>query len=101
MTLRNPSTAPLILVGADSPDYDSVMLHQSIRNGATAKMKMADALLLPPAQTVLFEPGGYHFMLSAVRHPIVPGATVTLRLRFADGRTQSVAMPVSPATRTK
>jgi len=99
MTLENTTDAPIDLVGADSPDYGSVMLHRSVNNGATSTMMMTDKLALPPHRVVAISPGDYHFMLSDATHPIAPGATVQLTLHFSDGSHLKTPLPVSPPTR--
>lgn len=99
MTLENSADAPVDLVGADSPDYQSVMLHRSVNNGATSTMIMTDKLALPPHRSLAISPGNYHFMLSDATHPIAPGASVQLTLHFSDGSQLTTRLPVSPPTR--
>jgi copper(I)-binding protein len=100
MTLVNTSDKPIDLVEASSPDYGDVMLHQTVSNGSTSTMQMADKLPLPPHEKVKISPGGYHFMLSDPTRAIAPGATVQLQLRFSDGEVLKTSLPVSPPTRT-
>lgn len=98
LTLTNRGDQPLDLVSASSPDFGSVMLHQSISNGSTQRMVMVDKLTIPAHGTVAIAPGGYHLMLMAATHPIAPGATVQIILKFSNGATLAAALPVRPPT---
>ena len=100
MTLTNTSDNAIDRVESSSPDYGDVMLHQTVSNGSTSTMQMADKLPLPPHEKVKIAPGGYHFMLSDPTRAIAPGATVQLQLRFSDGEVVKTSLPVSPPTRT-
>jgi copper(I)-binding protein len=55
-------------------------------SGATT-MRPVKALPLPAGQTVKLAPGGLHLMLFDVDTKVTPGASVPLRVMFADGRT--------------
>ncbi|MGI4983791.1 MAG: copper chaperone PCu(A)C [Janthinobacterium lividum] len=101
MVLENTGAQPLDLVAIASPDYTDVMLHRTVRNGATTTMEMTPALTLPPHEKVAIAPGGYHLMLEKPTRPIAPGATVQLELRFANGATARITVPVSAPTRTQ
>lgn len=55
-------------------------------SGATT-MHPVKALPLPAGQTVKLAPGGLHLMLFDVDAKVAPGASVPLRVEFADGHT--------------
>ena len=94
-TLTNRGDRDVRLTGADSPDYASVMLHRSLPN--SGQMEMVEAVAIAPGKSFALAPGGYHLMLESPRHPIAPGATITLRFEFADGTTSTALVPVRPA----
>jgi copper(I)-binding protein len=68
-------------------------------SGATT-MRPVKALPLPAGQTVKLAPGGLHLMLFEVDAKVAPGASVPLRVEFADGRkleTQAKAVAAGDA----
>lgn len=98
VTLKNDGDQPVELVQMSSPDYGSVMLHQTVSNGSTQKMVMVDKLTVPAHGSVSAAPGGYHLMLEAPKHKIAPGDTVHVNLQFSDGTTLDTPFAVkSPA----
>jgi copper(I)-binding protein len=78
-TMKMDAPAP----GAPDPAGHEAMAGMS---GATT-MRPVQALALPAGQTVKLAPGGLHLMLFDVDAKVTPGATVPLRVEFADGRT--------------
>lgn len=98
LTIKNNGDKAVDLNDASSPDYGSVMLHQTVANGSTSKMEMVDKVTVPAHGALNVAPGGYHFMLEGAKHPIKPGDTVKLKLRFSDGTALDTTLPVkSPA----
>lgn len=96
-TIRNDGDKPVELTGAGSPDYAMAMLHRSVQKNGTDTMEMVDVLEVPAHGEVKLAPGGYHLMLMDARHPIKPGDTVHVSLRFNDGETVQATWPVRPA----
>jgi len=102
MTVTNRRSGPITLIGASSPDYGEVMLHQTVHTHDHDTMTAVTALTIPAGATVRMAPGaadGYHWMLMRPSHPIAVGQQVSLRLRLADGQTIVVLMTVGPPTR--
>lgn len=97
LTITNNGDQPIDLLGASSPDFGSVMLHQSVSNGSTERMMMVDKLTIPAHGKVDISPGGYHLMLMSATHPIAPGTTVEVVLKFSNGKTLATTLPVRPA----
>ncbi|HTI19027.1 MAG TPA: copper chaperone PCu(A)C [Trinickia sp.] len=98
MTIHNNGDKPVDLTDASSPDYGSVMLHETITNGSTSTMEMVDKVTVPAHGIVNVTPGGYHFMLEEAKHKIAPGDTIKLKLQFSDGTTLDTLLTVkSPA----
>ncbi|MEX3955134.1 copper chaperone PCu(A)C [Trinickia sp. EG282A] len=85
VTITNPGDKPVDLTAASSPDYGSVMLHETVSNGSTSQMQMVDKATVPAHGALKIAPGGYHFMLEQARHKVAPGDTVRLKLQFSDG----------------
>lgn len=95
--MSNASGRSVKLVGAESPAFEQVTVHQSIQKNGMTSMKPVPQLELAPGETVEFAPGGYHLMLMARKNPIVFGDEVPVTLLFEDGKRLSVVFEaVSP-----
>ncbi|WP_158886131.1 copper chaperone PCu(A)C [Rhodanobacter sp. L36] len=97
VTLQNDSDRVVSLTGASSPAYTEVMLHQSSTTGGMSRMTMVDALPIPAHGNAVLAPAGYHLMLMKAVHPIKPGDTVKLALKFGDGSTAVIDFVARPA----
>jgi hypothetical protein len=86
-SLTSHASEPLRLVGATSPAFSDVMLHQSVEEAGMAHMVGVDAVTLAPGQSVAFSPGGYHLMLMDSKQTLHIGDEVPITLRFSDGQT--------------
>ena len=98
VTLRNNGDQPVTLTGATSASYGDVMLHHSSTEGGMSRMTMVMALPIPPHATQALAPAGYHLMLMQARHPVHPGDTVQVSLKFSDGSTLPVDFTARPAS---
>ncbi|MEJ2185512.1 MAG: copper chaperone PCu(A)C [Gemmatimonadota bacterium] len=94
MTLRNHGTAVARLVGATSPDADTVEIHQSTLQNGIARMRPVDSLDVQPGTAVRFKPGSYHLMLLRLNRSLAPGDTVGITLRFAVAPAIRLRVPV-------
>ena len=96
LTLRNPTTKPITIVGMESPLAEHVMIHETKTVGGQSQMRPHEQLVIAPGQTVKFEPGGLHVMLMGVTQPVAVGKSVPLVLLLADGTRMPVAAVVRP-----
>jgi copper(I)-binding protein len=91
--------ADATLVAVTTPAAARTELHETMKMAAPAgheampgmghgatTMRPLEALPLPAGQTVKLAPGSRHLMLFDMDAKVPPGASVPLRLRFADGR---------------
>ncbi|GAB3793222.1 copper chaperone PCu(A)C [Dyella agri] len=97
VVLHNDGDQPVSLTGASSPAYGEAMLHESSGAGGMNRMAMVDALTIPAHGTQALQPGGYHLMLMDAKHPVQPGDTVRVVLKFGDGGTLPVDFTARPA----
>lgn len=97
VTLENSGDQPVTLKGASSDAYANVMLHQSSNEGGMSRMAMVDSVIVPSHGTATLAPAGYHLMLMKSTHPIKPGETVRMNLKFADGSTLATNFVARPA----
>jgi periplasmic copper chaperone A len=85
MTVINTGAAARVLVGASSPDYGEVSIHQTrLRNGMN-EMVPVQSIELKPHSPLRFGEGGYHLMLMQPKRFLKPGDRVLITLRFAHG----------------
>jgi copper(I)-binding protein len=98
VTLRNQGDEARQIIGVTATGYAMAHLHRSDEMNGMATMSAVDALEIAPGAAVTFEPGGLHIMLMHPSSSQVAGATVTLTLRFADGRTQEIEAKVTRIT---
>jgi copper(I)-binding protein len=93
-------TKDATLVAVTTPAAARTELHETMKMGAHAgheampgmasgatTMRPLESLPLPAGQTVKLAPGSRHLMLFDIDAEVTPGASVPLRLKFADGRT--------------
>ena len=97
LTLTNAGTVEQVLVGASSPDFAEISLHQTRRAQGVSGMLPIDSIILAPNVSVDFAQAGYHFMLMQPRHPLRPGERVSITLRFSSGQTIIVPFAVRGA----
>jgi copper(I)-binding protein len=94
MTLVNTGSAARVLIGASSPDYGEVGIHQTrIREGLN-EMTPVESVELRPHIPVRFAEGGYHLMLMQPRRSLRPGDRVLITLLFAVGPSIEVPFEV-------
>jgi copper(I)-binding protein len=94
LTIANGGGRPLILVGASSPAYADVSLHQTQTHGGAMQMLAVEQLSVAPHATLRFAASGYHFMLSGATQPIKPGDRVPITLKFADSPSVTLSFAV-------
>ena len=85
-TVRNPCEAPVRVVGASSPSFGSVELHETTRVDGVSRMRHLHALDVPAGGSVQLAPGGLHLMLMQPVAALQLGARVPVELELEDGR---------------
>lgn len=92
MTIVNDGDEAEHLLGAESPDFDTVELHESYEEDGVSKMRPVDAIEIPAGDTALLEPGGLHLMLFGAHEAVAAGEDFPLVLTFENAG--EVEMPV-------
>ena len=90
MVVENGGGASVTLVGATSPDAESVRLDRDIGG----QMQTAPGIVIPARGRMRLVPGSYHLMLIGLRKVLAAGDTVTLRLSFEPGSMLTVRAPL-------
>jgi copper(I)-binding protein len=85
MTVINTGSAARVLIGASSPDYGEIGMHQTRLRDGVNEMTPVASIELRPRIPVRFAEGGYHLMLLHPKRPLEPGDRVLITLRFARG----------------
>jgi copper(I)-binding protein len=85
MTVINTGAATRSLVGASSPDYGEVTMHQTRQRNGMNEMTQVESVELKPRIPVRFAEGGYHLMLMQPKRSLEPGDRVLITLRFVQG----------------
>lgn len=94
MTVRNSSGKTVVLQGARSPDFGSVMMHQTVMDKGMAKMQHQHAVSIAPGKSLVLRPGGYHLMLMQARKKFRFGEHTTIFLQFSGGQQKKVSFPI-------
>lgn len=92
LTLRNPGATPLALVSASMPEAAVVEFHQTLRDGDRMRMVREQPVVLPPGETLVFEPGGRHIMILGLADDLPDRVTLSFTLApIADPKADSKA----------
>ena len=94
LEIRNRGGDPDKLTGG-SADFATVEIHQMSMQGNVMKMQeLKDGLPIPAHADVKLAPGGYHIMLTGLKHPLVKGETAKLTLTFQRAGAVTVDVPI-------
>jgi copper(I)-binding protein len=91
---------PDSLIGASTPIAASAEAHETVNDNGIIKMRAITAVPIPPHEMVTFSPGGYHIMLTGLKHPLVAGQSFPLTLMFAHAAPVTVDVKVQAVRHT-
>jgi hypothetical protein len=94
MSISNRSASDRRLLQAESPVARSVELHTHVDDHGVMRMRQIAAIDIPAGGRAELRSGGQHVMLIGLRQPLRQGERVPLTLRFDDGSSQQLAVPV-------
>ena len=94
LTAENRGSAPVRIVGVETPVAGRAEIHRIARNGDVLSMQPAGDIEILPGERVTLAPGGLHVMLMKLKEPIIKGSTFPLVLRFSNGEKIDVVVPV-------
>nr|VFK46845.1 MAG: hypothetical protein BECKTC1821E_GA0114239_10711 [Candidatus Kentron sp. TC] len=83
MLVYNHGDTDVELISASSPDFDTVMLHETIERSKMVTMVHLDRVGIPMQERIAFEPGGKHLMLMRPKRALAVGEESTVILMFA------------------
>lgn len=94
--LENRGDTDRRLVGASSPAFGAIHLHQSVESDGTSVMQPLESSLVPAGGHTVFEPGGRHLMLMQRRDTLEVGDEVVILLELADGGSETAVFTIKP-----
>lgn len=86
-TVHNPRDSAAQIVGARSAAADTVELHETMQHDGMVHMEAQTEIALAARDSVVFAPGGKHFMLRGLRRALVEGEQVPVQLLLRNGDT--------------
>ena len=87
--IENACKAPAEVVGASSPSFGAVELHETRVVDGVSRMRHVPRLRIDGNGVAILRPGGLHLMLMRPQAGLQPGDKVRIELELADGRTLS------------
>lgn len=88
------------LLSATTTVADHIEMHTSTEENGMMRMRPLSTVPLEPGKPFEFAPGGAHFMLMGLRHPLAAGLRFPMTLQFEKAGTRTVqVLVVEPGTR--
>ena len=85
--IENACAKPVVIVGASSPDFDAVELHETSTVDGVSRMRHVPELRIDGKGTAVLQPGGLHLMLMRPKAELPAGGKARISLELSDGRT--------------
>jgi copper(I)-binding protein len=99
MSLTNPGNVDIKLTSATSPVAGTVQLHEmATKDGKMVMQEKAGGVTVPATSHTHLSPGSDHVMLMGLEQPLKPGDEVPISLKFSDGTTHDLTVPVKAFT---
>lgn len=83
--IENPCAAPVTIVGASSPAFGDVSLHETRVVDGVSRMRHLPELRIAPEGAATLKPGGLHLMLMQPRAPLKEGSKVVIEFALKGG----------------
>ena len=93
-SLHNGTAEAVQLVGASSPLFARVELHQHSHKDGMMRMEQVGRIDIAAQSSVTLEPGGLHLMLFEPAADLSIGQSVPVLLHFANGQQLEALLPV-------
>jgi len=94
MMLKNNSGKAIKIISAESDIAKVVELHTHTNDNGVMRMRKIDFIEIPANGMTELKPGGLHIMLIGPKEPLKASQTIEVKLNYADGSSETVAMPV-------
>ena len=83
--IENPCARPVTIMGASSPAFADVSLHETRVVQGVSRMRHLPELRVAPDGAAVLKPGGLHLMLMQPRAPLKAGSKVVIEFALKDG----------------
>jgi len=94
MTITNRGTSSDRLVSAEAEVSERVELHTHLMDDGVMRMRQVDSIELKPGEVTQLKPGGLHVMFIGLKAPFKAGEQVPVTLRFEQGGSLEIDVPV-------
>lgn len=94
LNVYNPGPDELVIVGVESPLFNSIELHGTFMVDGVARMRHQETVTVAPGETVRFEPGGLHLMLMQPVDGIPSSGAIEMSLVLDEGERLEFLAPV-------
>jgi periplasmic copper chaperone A len=94
LDIENKSDKELVLVKAESDEFEHIEFHLSQVKDSIARMTQQDTIVITPNSTFSFKPESYHLMLFDNKFPMREGKSTTIKFTFDNGDTHEFDAPV-------
>ena len=98
LRVKNNTTAPVVIVAAQSADYGAVEIHKTVTEGGMARMIEQNEITVPAGQAVNFQRGGLHLMLMQPKRKLKLDDKVEVKLMTKDNKVITFTATVKAAT---
>lgn len=82
MTIETNGNTTDRLIGAASPDAETVQIHSHSMVDGVMKMRPVDGVAIPAEGEAVLAPGGFHLMLIGLKLPLFEETVIPLTLEF-------------------
>lgn len=89
LDIENSSDKELILIAAESAEFERIEFHQSLIENSMARMQQQERIVIPANTTFSFKPESYHLMLFNNAVPMREGKITSIKLTFENGETHT------------
>ena len=97
LTIRNEGSTADRLIGGSVAVANRFEVHSMEMVDGVARMAPVEGgLEIPPGETVMLEPGGYHVMMMDLQTPLTEGQTITGTLVFETAGEVEITYAVGP-----
>ena len=89
LDIENSSDKELILIAAESAEFERIEFHQSQIENSVARMQQQERIVIPANTTFAFKPESYHLMLFNNAVPMREGKITSIKFTFKNGETHT------------
>ena len=83
--IENACATPVTIVGASSPSFGEVSLHETRIVDGVSRMRAVPELRIAPSGAAVLKPGGLHLMLISPTAKLKPGSRVVVEFKLKEG----------------